>query len=390
MKNKIFEVFASKIFVIVYFILLAFVFLISVPFVLLKSRNSKYKDALPARFFLKNNLPFSNNGIWFHSCSMGETKALKPLVESTKANVSISVITNTGFEEAKKLTNDVRFLPFEIFLPFWIKRHKVLVVMEAELWFMLFFVAKLKGIKTVLINARISDKSRKSYNRFSWFYKMIFAQVDFVFAQSQTDKERLEELGAKVIEVVGNIKVTGLPVVTRVFKKPEGFVITAASTHDNEEELILNSFLKEFGKLIIVPRHPERFDSIDIKIKQFIQDKSLSYSRFSVSNSLETDIVLFDKMGELNNIYAISDAVILGGGFVSVGGHNPIEPAFFNTVLISGKQIFNQKALFEAVKDYYLIENEELGEYLKNLKNLKKSVLAQKGDLNRILGVING
>lgn len=321
---------------------------------------------------------------------MGETKALKPLVESTKANVSISVITNTGFEEAKKLTNDVRFLPFEIFLPFWIKRHKVLVVMEAELWFMLFFVAKLKGIKTVLINARISDKSRKSYNRFSWFYKMIFAQVDFVFAQSQTDKERLEELGAKVIEVVGNIKVTGLPVVTRVFKKPEGFVITAASTHDNEEELILNSFLKEFGKLIIVPRHPERFDSIDIKIKQFIQDKSLSYSRFSVSNSLETDIVLFDKMGELNNIYAISDAVILGGGFVSVGGHNPIEPAFFNTVLISGKQIFNQKALFEAVKDYYLIENEELGEYLKNLKNLKKSVLAQKGDLNRILGVING
>jgi len=170
MKNKIFGVFASKIFVVVYFILLAFVFLISVPFVLLKSRNSKYKDALPARFFLKNNLPFSNDGIWFHSCSMGETKALKPLVESIKAEVSISVITNTGFEEAKKLTNDVRFLPFEIFLPFWKKRHKVLVVMEAELWFMLFFVAKLKGIKTVLINARISDKSRKSYNRFSWFY----------------------------------------------------------------------------------------------------------------------------------------------------------------------------------------------------------------------------
>ena len=79
-------------------------------------------------------------------------------------------------------------------------------------------------------------------------------------------------------------------------------------------------------------------------------------------------------MGELNNIYAISDVVILGGGFIkSAGGHNPIEPAFFNNIVISGDVIFNQKALFECVEDAYMIKEDQIKEYLQNIPNLKKS-----------------
>jgi 3-deoxy-D-manno-octulosonic-acid transferase len=91
-------------------------------------------------------------------------------------------------------------------------------------------------------------------------------------------------------------------------------------------------------------------------------------------------------MGQLNNIYAISDVVILGGGFIkSAGGHNPIEPAYFGCALISGKTIFNQKSLFKCVNDYYLIEEDELQNYLINLKNLKKSSLQKIGSIEPII-----
>jgi 3-deoxy-D-manno-octulosonic-acid transferase len=94
-------------------------------------------------------------------------------------------------------------------------------------------------------------------------------------------------------------------------------------------------------------------------------------------------------MGELINIYAISDVVILGGGFIkTAGGHNPIEPAFFNTVVISGDVIFNQKSLFECVENYYLIKDSELKNYLDNIKNLKKTNLGEAGTVEPILKYI--
>ena len=376
-------------FSIFYYLVLSFIYILAIPYLIFKSRNSKYRQAIPAKFFLKDNVPFKENGIWFHSCSMGETKAIKPLIDNYLENANISVITNTGFEEAKKISPNVRYLPFEIFLPFWVNKQKVLVVMEAELWYLLFLFAKKKGAKTLLINARISDKSYKSYKRFSFFYKRIFQNIDKVFAQSEVDKHRLEELGASNVEVIGNIKLAQLPKVNVKLEKPKQVVITAASTHENEEKLVLNAYKKEQGKLIIVPRHPERFDKIDLQIREFIKDKNISYQRYSVKDGFDSDIILVDKMGILNDIYAISDVVILGGGFEKIGGHNPIEPAFFNCKIISGKNIFNQKSLFDCIKNYYLIENDELGEYLNNIKNLEKPILTKAGSLEPIIKEIN-
>ena len=376
-------------FSIFYYLVLSFIYILAIPYLIFKSRNSKYRQAIPAKFFLKDNVPFKENGIWFHSCSMGETKAIKPLIDNYLENANISVITNTGFEEAKKISPNVRYLPFEIFLPFWVNKQKVLVVMEAELWYLLFLLAKKKGAKTLLINARISDKSYKSYKRFSFFYERIFQNIDKVFAQSEVDKYRLEELGASNVEVIGNIKLAQLPKVNVELVKPKQVVITAASTHENEEKLILNAYKKEQGKLIIVPRHPERFEKVDFLIREFIKDKNISYQKYSVKDDFDSDIILIDKMGILNDIYAISDVVILGGAFEKIGGHNPIEPAFFKCKIISGKNIFNQKSLFDCIKNYYLIENDELGEYLNNIKNLEKPILTKAGSLEPIIKEIN-
>lgn len=378
-----------SLFSVFYNLVLIFVYILLIPFLIYKSRTKKYKDVIPAKFFLKNNPKFEKDGIWFHTCSMGETRAIKPLIERYKELANISVITNTGFAEAQTFTNNVRYLPFEIFLPFWIKKQKVLLVMEAELWYMLFFVAKKKGAKTFLINARISDKSYNSYKRFSFFYKKIFENIDKVFAQTAIDKERLEELGAKNVEVIGNIKLAQLPEKKQDLLKPEGLFITAASTHENEESLILNSYKKDFGCLVIVPRHPERFDKVHILIKNYIKDKSLTYHRYSQKSDFTSDIVLVDKMGILNDIYAISDVTILGGAFEKIGGHNPIEPAFFSNIIISGKNIFNQKSLFECIKNYYLIENYELEEYLKNISMLKKPELTKAGSFEEIIKEID-
>jgi len=313
----------------------------------------------------------------------------EPLVEKLD-ETNISVITNTGFEEASSLTSNVRYLPFEIFLPFWIKKQKALVVMEAELWYFLFLFAKRKGAKTYLINARISDKSYSSYKKFSFFYKRVFANIDKIFAQTKEDKERLLELGAKDVKVIGNIKLAQLPKVTRSFEKPSDTLITAGSTHEKEEELILNSYDREYGKLVIVPRHPERFEKVAKLIEEFTQKNSLTFHRFSQKEDFTSDIILVDKLGELNNIYAISDIVILGGAFANVGGHNPVEPAYFGCKLISGKRIFNQKSLFECVKNYKLIDDNELKEALENAQDLENSSLVQEGDIQPIIKELHG
>ncbi|MGK0256468.1 MAG: 3-deoxy-D-manno-octulosonic-acid transferase [Arcobacteraceae bacterium] len=374
----------------IYYLLALVLYIIAIPYLLLKSRNKKYSKAIPSKFFLKNNSKFKENKIWFHACSMGETKALKPIFDQLdNDDINVSVITNTGFEQAVSMVKNVRYLPYEIFLPFWITKQKVLVVMEAELWYMLFLTAFSNGTKTVLINARINDKSYETYKKYSFLYKQIFKYVDKVFAQSEIDKVRLEELGARNIEVIGNIKLASLPKVTKKLKKPDGIVITAGSTHKIEEELILKSWNKNQGKLILVPRHPERFNEVFNLIENKYKNSAVTYHRYSLQENFESDIVLIDVMGELINIYNISDVVILGGGFIkTAGGHNPIEPAFFKNIILSGEVIFNQKSLFECVNNNYLVKNNELKKYLEDIENLKQASLGKAGTVEPILKYI--
>jgi len=384
-----------KPFSIFYYLLSGVLFFVALPFLIYLSFSSKYKESIPSRFFLFRNPKFTQeNGVWFHVCSLGEARALKPILDRLqKEKINITTITHTGFAQAKKYTAQVRYLPYELFLPFWVTKQRVVVILEAEFWYMLVLMAKLKGAKVLFLNARISDKSVNKYLKMAWFYRRILENVDLVFAQSQVDKNRFLALGARNIEVVGNIKLALDIQKTNSYTKPEGEVIVAGSTHEGEEKAILEAFVKykqtqKDAKLFIVPRHPERFESVFTLMLHYATKYDLTLSRFNEQN-FATDMVLVDAMGELNNIYAIADIAILGGAFRDdVGGHNPLEPAFFGCKIITGKHFFHQKELFKYVHHVQYVESNEIAKALQNAKQLPNSLMEEKIDLEEIIKTI--
>ncbi len=387
-----------SLFSIFYYFLSVVLYIIALPLLLLLSLKAKYRESLPARFFLFKNPPFEHrNALWFHVCSLGEARALTPILKALREHrILISTITHTGHAEAKKQDAEVRYLPYEIFLPFWIKKQKLLVVLEAEFWYLLFHVARARGAKIMLLNARISDKSVDKYMKFAWFYKKILANVDIIFAQSEVDKNRFLALGAKNIQVIGNIKLAGEIKHTKVYVKPEGSeLIVAGSTHPDEEEAVLKAFVEykknnPHAKLMIVPRHPERFESVYTLMESFAKNESFSLERFSLTQELGSDLILVDMMGELNNIYNISDIAILGGAFRDdIGGHNPLEPAHFACKIITGEHFFHQKELFKYVHHVQYVQKDKIYEALQKAKELPASRVEEKIDLDSVIEKIN-
>lgn len=379
-----------------YYFLSVLLYIIALPVILYFSFKSKYRESLPARFFLQRTPRFTKDGIWFHACSLGEVKALSPLIETiTKTQVNISVITHTGFSAASSYRDaQVRYLPYELFLPFWQRRQRLLVVLEAELWYMLFAVASARGTKTILLNARISDRSYPKYLKMRWFYGRLLEYVDMIYVQSETDRQRFESLGATNIKVIGNIKLAQKIEAGKEYTKAKGLSIVAGSTHPGEEKIILDAFLafkkvhNEALHLIIVPRHPERFEAVSQMMQERAKEEGLSFSRFSQSQNLGDDLILVDKMGELNNMYAVSDIAVLGGGFAPIGGHNPLEPVAFGCKIISGKKIFNQKELFKYVKHVQFVEPSELSEAFVKALDMPASSVDEKVDLHEINALI--
>ncbi|MDR2341988.1 MAG: lipid IV(A) 3-deoxy-D-manno-octulosonic acid transferase [Campylobacteraceae bacterium] len=382
-------------FIFFYYVVLSLFYVLALPIIVIASFFKKHKYSIPPRFFLHGNQPFKKNGVWFHACSYGEVSSLAPLIYALgNSEINISVVTKTGFDKAKTFALHVRFLPYEIFLPFWIKKQKVLVVTEAELWLMLFFIAKKKGIKTILINARISDNSYYKYKKFKWFYKIVFSFIDEVYAQGEQDKKRLFELGAKNINVCGNVKNSLLPKVTNRYsplKTKNTKIITLASTHIGEEALLLNQLSNvdlSDTVIIIAPRHPERFEAVNKLSQSWANSHGKTYNRFSKDgfNKLN-DVILCDTMGELINIYAITDITILGGSFIEgVGGHNPLEPAAFNNSIISGRFFFNQKELYAKVENIVICDIKEIAEKLRG--DLPKASTAYLENTNDIVKTI--
>ena len=371
--------------IIIYYVLVLAAFALGALPLAILAFKKKYRTSIPARFFLFKNPKFDASRVHFHACSFGEVRSIAPLVSRFKDAAAVSVVTKTGFDEAKKITQNTRFLPFEIFLPFWLKPAKITVIFEAELWLGLVFWAKFKGSRVILINARISDRSYKSYLKFGFFYVYLFKFIDKIYAQSDLDKQRLERLGAKNIVVSGNIKSAFLPNPSKIYAKPKERAIVLASTHAGEEELILRELnLSANDKLILVPRHPERFGEAGEILAKFAAKNRLKFAKFSETKNFDAQCVLVDAMGELVNIYKFSDVVVLGGSFVpNVGGHNPIEAAQFENVVISGEFIFNQKALYSAVEGIKFAKADEINSLLK--QDLPKAKIVAKGDAREIL-----
>ena len=381
----------DRLFFLFYSLVSILIYLIALPFLFLFAFKTKYKQSIPARFFLWNNPPLKADGIWFHSCSFGEAKAIKPLVDALPQEaLRMSTTTQTGFDAINQYTQESRYLPFEPLLFFWMKPQKALVVMEAEFWYLLFTLAKRRGAKTLLINARMSDRSFPKYRKMAWLYRQIFKHIDEVYAQTSIDRERLELLGARNVTVTGNIKLSTLPSPTKALKKPEGLLLCGASTHEGEESLVLEAYLalkKQEGdvRLLLVPRHPERFDKVAQMTETFARVHGLSMQRYSMDEELQSDIVVVDVLGELVNLYAISDIVILGGAFEPIGGHNAAEAAQFGCKIISGEHYFNQKDIFEAVEGIAVVEASNLSRRLLQHALLKPARIKNRTDISPIV-----
>ncbi|WP_241517590.1 lipid IV(A) 3-deoxy-D-manno-octulosonic acid transferase [Campylobacter blaseri] len=349
--------------------------------------KEKYKRSIPARFFLFKNSKLKSCDVHFHACSLGEVEAISSLALKFD-DIAITTATATGFNKASSITKNVRFLPYEMFLPLWLEKSKVLVVFEAELWLNLVKYAKKNGSYVILLNARINDKSYKSYKKLSLYYKKVFENVDLVLAQSEVDRRRLEELGAKNIKVVGNIKSANFKPASKDYSKFNKKFIVIASTHEGEEELILKNLNpNKEQKFLLAPRHPERFEKVGGICKAFCGKHNLSFERFSENKDLSSDFILLDTLGELINFYKIADVVILGGGFIKgIGGHNPVEIAQFNTPIINGEYFHNQKVLFGLIDGVNFSDLSNLNELLS--KNLTKTKIKQTYKIKEIENII--
>lgn len=432
--------------IFIYYFLVFLIYIFSIPLLFLFSFKTKYKDSLKKRFFKPDFYSlfdicsffgareYSKFRYWIHACSAGEVNSLQEVIRQLEFNctknrldsncnvnsqnnrdyqILLSVITQTGFRRAKILYPNIKviYLPFEIFIPFLNLRAKSLVVLEAELWLGLFYYAKKWGAKTTLLNARISTNSFNKYKNMRFFYKYLFRFVDIVLSQSDDDTKRLRQIGAREIINTGNIKALNEIKVTKNYARFNKNVLLLASSHEkngvSEEEIFLNALLESNLDLddfyvFIAPRHPERFTKVFGLTKKLVKDfvvknisevklKEVSESGGEQKTTLDSNFLIIDVFGDLINLYAISDIVVLGGSFVNVGGHNPLECAEFNVRLISGKNIFNQLALFDIVENAYIVENEKLQDTLNDYPNLKKSSIKlekQNEMLENIIGEI--
>lgn len=331
------------------------------PVILLKIRrfSKSYKH-----YRAKEALGFWPNveaDLWIHCASVGEVLAVRPLVLQWREKfptrrLLMTTMTPTGAEQVEKAFPfaEHRYLPMD-----WrcgVKRAlgkltcKHLLVVETELWPNLLQLAKRQGIRIDVVNARLSDRSFQRYQKLSILSRPLFLLPDRFLAHAQADAERFEVLGAKKVLVTGSIKFD-LAVPQEVFqfnwRKQLGsrFVWVGGSTHQGEDEMLLRThqtLLKKYpdALLILVPRHPERFDAVCALAKQSF-DRVALRSNTPLDEWSNFDVVIGDSMGEMMNYYQASDVAFVGGSLIKRGGHNPIEPALLGKAILVGPYTFN-------------------------------------------------
>jgi len=363
-------------------------------------------------FFDSSLIPHPSSFIWVHAVSVGEVMAASPLLGRLKErypakSIMLSTITDTGQKVAKERAPEgttIVYLPFDIpsILKSVIERVKpeILIVIETELWPNMFRVFKSNGVPVVLLNGRISENSFRGYRKVSFFMKQVLSCVDFFGMQAEEYAERIRRLGVNNDRVVntGNFKFDIRPPsqIPEWTGKLKGPVITAGSTHEGEEEFITTVYIelkKDFPdlNLIIAPRHPERFQGVEDRLRakriSFIKRSTFS-NQPSEQGIVEGMIILLDTVGELSAIYGISDIAVIGKSFRGYGGQNPLEPAYWGKPIVCGPHMEN----FPVIKDFYKegaaieINEERLYAVLKELLSnpeKAKEIGSRAQELNR-------
>jgi 3-deoxy-D-manno-octulosonic-acid transferase len=315
--------------------------------------------------------PFANRPrIWVHAVSVGETIAAAPLVRALKASypdhaLLVTSTTPTGSAQVQRLFGDEVehcYLPYD--LPHVLRRFlelirpRILIVMETELWPNLFAACQARDIPVLVVNARLSERSFRGYRKILPLIRPALSTIQ-VLAQTDADAERFRNLGApgEQVVVVGNLKFDqGVPDGAleegKALREQLGSgrrIWIAASTHTGEDAPILQAHRRLLAQqpdalLIIVPRHPERFD----EVASLVASMGFSFQRRSKESEAGQSIEVFvgDTLGEMMLFYAASDIAFVGGSLVETGGHNPLEPAALGLPVVTGPHWFNFSGIY--------------------------------------------
>jgi len=333
------------------------------PFIFLKllrrsRRQPEYLQHLGERFgfYLANS---AKPVIWLHAVSVGETRATVSLVAKLRASypdhqILLTHTTPTGRAISEQLYGDevLRvYLPYDY--PFAVRRFlrhyrpELGILMETEIWFNLIHEAHAAGVPVLLLNARLSEKSARGYARASHLTRSALRQLNAIAAQTPDDAARLIQLGAGPVSVMGNLKFDIAPppamltlgVALRGQFGTKRKIVLAASTREGEEALLLDAWQAGGVLLVIVPRHPQRFD----EIAQLLSSRGLRYQRRSENRDVASDIqvVLGDSMGEMFAYYAACDVAYIGGSLLPFGGQNLIEACSVGTPVLIGPHTYN-------------------------------------------------
>jgi len=314
----------------------------------LGARDGFYRQAAPQKL------------IWVHAVSVGETRAAQPLIDGLQAKwpdhrILLTGMTPTGREAGRQVYGDrvtQAYLPYDY--PAAVDRFfrhfspAFGVLMETEIWPNLLAVAKGYKVPVMLVNARLSVRSARGYRKFEALVGPAFAALSGVAAQTAGDAARIASLGAGPVEVCGNLKFDVTPCAEsislgRYWRAAVGDrpVWLAASTRDGEELLILDAWRQLASRnalLVLVPRHPQRFDEVAELLKQ----KGVnSIRRTAGMPSPETQVWLGDSMGEMAAYYTLADLAFIGGSLLPLGGQNLIEAAACACPVLVGPHTFN-------------------------------------------------
>jgi 3-deoxy-D-manno-octulosonic-acid transferase len=299
--------------------------------------------------------------IWVHAVSVGETRAAQPLVEAIASRfpehaLLLTQMTPTGRETAEALYGEratIAYLPYDY--PWAVRRFlahfrpRLGILMETEIWPNLLRGARDSGVPVVLANARMSPKSARGYGRIAALARAALADISAIGAQSEADAARLRALGARSVEVTGNLKFDIAPPPdlqdkARALRSLWGErpVFLAASTREGEEEILLDALARHpIGGLltVVVPRHPRRFE----EVAGLLARRGIGFVRRSANAPVPPDcaFVLGDTMGEMFAYYGSADVAWVGGSLLPYGAQNLIEACVMGTPVIIGPSTFN-------------------------------------------------
>jgi len=338
-----------------------------------KPNKPKFGQRWKEHFGITPALQISSGDIvWFHTVSVGETIAATPLIKAYHQlhpthNIVVTTTTSTGAEQAMKIGDFVqhRYMPVDFS---WTVRRFIrtinpqkLFIMETELWPNTLTTAGQNNIEITILNARLSERSFLRYKKFQGIFNLLSNPINQILCQTQEDADRFITLGinTKKVQVTGSLKfdIDISPAIIhsgKTLRESIGIrpIWVVASTHQGEDSIILTAHQKLIEEikdllLIIVPRHPERFDNVSQLSEQYGFQTQRRTSQQVIDP--QTQVFIGDTMGEMLTFIGAADICFMGGSLIGdkVGGHNLLEPAALAKPCLTGPSYYNFKLITE-------------------------------------------